>query len=159
MRGHCWGNIIKESRFLFSKLSVIFCSLWTPATSNKTAKYEWKTLKNYGLVMCVGASPKATPSYPSPNLANDAWGKQCTADPAGVGTRVGEKEHRARRHIVVIKIWQFSTFLTSLHNKTCTRTLKRSRESQHPIGRPCTYHVGVTSKGRGYAVNARGPGL
>lgn len=47
------GNIIKESRF-FSKLSVIFCSLWTPATSNKTAKYEWKTLKNYGLVICVG---------------------------------------------------------------------------------------------------------
>lgn len=57
------GNIIKESRF-FSKLSVIFCSLWTPATSNKTAKYEWKTLKNYGLVICVGCC--CCPRYPSP---------------------------------------------------------------------------------------------
>jgi len=69
-----WGNIIKESLsfsfFLFccsfSKLSVIFCSLWTPATSNKTAKYEWKTLKNYGLVMCVEAQATSTPE---PNLS------------------------------------------------------------------------------------------
>lgn len=82
-----------------------------------------------------------------------------TASPAGAWAmgRKAAGEARARRHIVVIKIWQFSTFLTSLHNKTCTRTLKRSKESQYPIRDPCTYHVGVRSARPGQCSKCQRP--
>lgn len=112
-------------------------------------------LKNYGLVICVGCcypAPYLPPFLPARSsvpvpapgalealhtsrsrwMVNGPTGG-CLEQRLGLGKEqeggAGEQSP-ARRHIVVIKIWQFSTFLTSLHNKTCTRTRKKQRKSR-----------------------------
>lgn len=94
---------------------------------------------------------------------------------AGRSRDAGE-QGPARRHIVVIKIWQFSTFLTSLHNKTCTRTRKKQRKSRgitapnrtashvtwrryEPAGEGVGQGQGLVTSRVSAAVNAKGPGL